>query len=60
MTEKKLIKYCIGFYRFTDSKVWQRSQLELGKNEEKLKEYLNNIGYIDKTSIEMRYIELPE
>jgi hypothetical protein len=60
MSNKKVVKYCIGFYRFTDSKIWNRSQVEPIKNEEKLTEYLKNIAYIDKDSINMHYVELPE
>lgn len=60
MNKVKMVSWCLGFYRFTDSKTWQRTQLEQPKGEEKLREYLNNIAYIDKSSIIIHYIELPE
>lgn len=50
--------FYIGFYRFKDTKVWQRSQVE--PNKDKLKAYLESIDYIDKASIKIIDIQLPE
>lgn len=51
-------QYYIGFYRFKDTKVWQRSQVEPDK--ERLLKYLQSIEYIDKESIKLMDVSLPE
>ena len=54
----KIKKYYIGFYRYDDSKTWQRTNLN--EDEKELRAYLENLQYIDKFSINIRNIELPE
>tara|TARA_R110000868_G_scaffold21197_1_gene88322 strand:- start:857 stop:1030 length:174 start_codon:yes stop_codon:yes gene_type:complete len=56
--EKKYVKYCIGFYKFTDAKIWHRSQVL--KDKEELKKYLEGVDYVDKSTINIIDIELPE
>lgn len=50
--------YYIGFYRYDDSRIWQKTNLN--DDEKSLREYLENLNYLDKTSINIRKIQLPE
>lgn len=54
----ELKTFYIGFYRFLDTKVWQRTQVE--PVETKLKAYLETVDYIDKNSIKIVSVQLPE
>jgi hypothetical protein len=54
----KTKKYYIGFFRYDDAKLWHKTNLNLNKTE--LETYLNNLQYIDKQSIIVKEIELPE
>lgn len=51
-------KYYIGFFKYEDSKVWMRSHLSL--DEKELYDYLNNVEYVDKKTIQIREIILPD
>lgn len=50
--------YFIGFFRYDDSKVWNRTGLYT--DEKTVKEYLDKLQYIDKKSINIRAIDLPK
>lgn len=54
----KTKKYYMGFFRYDDAKIWHKTNLNLDKKE--LEDYLNNLQYIDKNSIIVKEIELPE
>jgi hypothetical protein len=54
----KLKDYYIGFYRYDDSKIWQKTNLN--ETEKDLREYLENLNYVDKLSINIKNIQLPE
>lgn len=54
----KIKDYYIGFYRYDDSKLWQKTNLN--DSEQDLKDYLHNLQYVDKTSINIKKIQLPE
>lgn len=49
--------YYIGFFKYDDSEIWQKTSLELEKD--KLKEKMENTTYVDKTTINIKEIELP-
>jgi len=49
--------YYIGFFRYTDSKTWQRTNVNDVKTD--LEEYMNNLQYIDKNTIRIVEVELP-
>ncbi len=51
-------KYYIGFYRYEDTKTWVNTRLN--EDREELEKYLNGLLYIDKFSINIKEIELPE
>ena len=50
--------YYIAFFRYLDSKTWQRSQLS--DNEKSLKDAVQIKDYIDVSTINIREIKLPE
>jgi hypothetical protein len=50
--------YYIGFYRYEDTKTWVNTRLN--EDKEELEKYLNSLQYIDKFSINIKEIELPE
>jgi outer membrane protein assembly factor BamA len=50
--------YYIGFFRYDDSKIWNKTNLN--EDEKVLREYLENLTYVDKLSINIRKIQLPE
>ena len=50
--------YYIGFYRYEDTKTWVNTRLN--EDREELEKYLNGLQYIDKLSINIRDIQLPE
>jgi hypothetical protein len=54
----KLKPYYIGFYKMKDTTVWQRSQVEPDK--EKLEKRLQAIDYLDKETINVIRVMLPE
>jgi hypothetical protein len=49
-------KYYIGFFKYEDSKVYMRSMLS--ENENDLRTYLEGVDYIDKSTIQIKEIEL--
>lgn len=53
----KTTVYYIGFFKYDDSELWQKTSLRLDKNE--LQEYLNNMAYINKNTVIIKEIELP-
>lgn len=55
--EKKYDKFYIAFYKFTDTKIWHRSQVV--KDRAKLERVLSNEAYLDKASLTIKEIELP-
>lgn len=54
----KIVDYYIGFFRYTDSSIWHKTNLN--EDEKQLRAYLDNLDYIDKLSINVRKIQLPE
>lgn len=50
--------YYIGFFKYDDSKIWQKTSLNL--DQKQLEEYLNGLQYVDKTTINIREIQLPD
>lgn len=48
----------MGFFRYDDSKIWHKTNLNTIKKD--LEDYLNNLQYVDKRSITIKEIELPE
>lgn len=48
--------YYIGFFRYEDSKVYMKSGLS--ENKEELQKYLEGVDYIDKSTIQIKEIEL--
>jgi len=54
----KVTTYYIGFFKYEDSTIWQKTNLNPDKKD--LEVYLNNLQYIDKTSINIKDIQLPE
>jgi hypothetical protein len=50
--------YYIGFYRYLDTKTWQRTNVN--QDHQYLVEFLSNVQYIDKDSIIIKEIQLPE
>ena len=55
---KELITYYIIFYRFLDTKTWQRTHINQDK--QYLIDFVANIPYIDTTTITIKEIELPK
>jgi hypothetical protein len=55
MTQKT---YYIGFFKYDDSKIWQKTSLHL--DQKQLSEHLNNLQYVDKNTINIREIQLPD
>lgn len=49
-------KYYIGFFKYEDSKVYMRSMLSESK--EDLQLYLESVDYVDKSTIQIKEIEL--
>ena len=58
MQAKANKKWFIGFFRYDDSKLWNRTNLRETKLD--VETYLNSLDYVDKTSINVKEIELPE
>lgn len=58
MPQEKLKTYFIGFFKMKDTIVWQRSQVEPDKD--KLEKRLQAIDYIDKETLRVISVELPE
>jgi len=54
----KVVTYYMGFFKYDDSSIWQKTNLNTDK--EVLKNYLNDLQYIDKTTINIKDIQLPE
>ena len=54
----KIVDHYIGFFRYEDSKTWMKTNLH--QVEQDLKDYLGNLNYIDKSTIQIRKIQLPE
>ncbi len=50
--------YYIVFFRYLDSKLWQRSNLS--EDKKALEDSVKNKDYIDLTSVNVREIKLPE
>lgn len=48
----------IGFFRYEDTKTWNRSSLYLDKKD--LETYLNSLTYVDKASITITEVSLPK
>jgi hypothetical protein len=48
----------MAFYRYIDSTIWQKTGLY--ENEPKLKEYIENVDYVNLKSIQYKTIELNE
>ena len=57
MANKEQLFY-IAFYRYEDSKIWQRSNLSLKK--EPLENDLKGKDYVEQSSIQIKEIYLPE
>ena len=55
---KSFKTYYIGFYQYDDTKTWNITRLN--ENKEDLETYLFNLQYINKASINIKDIELPE
>jgi len=55
--ETKEKEYYIGFFKFDDTQIWQKTNLYI--DEKELTDYMNNIPYIDKTTIHIKLINLP-
>ncbi len=53
-----VVTYYIVFFRYIDSKIWQRTNLGLNKKE--LEDSVKIKDYIDLESINVREIKLPE
>ena len=49
--------FYIGFFKNTDSNLWQKTNLY--KNETELKTYMESIPYINSSTITIKLIELP-
>ena len=47
----------IGFYKYSDSKYWNRTNIF--ETEEEVKTYLDKFDYIDTNTITIREIQLP-
>lgn len=58
--EEKTLTYYIGFFKFEDTTVWQKTNLYKEKDLKKLEEYLNNLQYCSKNTIRIKAIQLPE
>jgi hypothetical protein len=50
--------YYIAFFKYEDSKVYMRSMLS--ENEEDLRKHLEGVDYIDKSTIQIKEIELSD
>ena len=49
--------FYMGFFKYEDSTIWQKTNLHHKKSE--LEQYLNNIQYINKATIVIKDIVLP-
>ena len=58
MLPKNFKTFYIGFYQYDDTKTWNATRLNEDRDE--LEKYLSNLEYINKASINIREIELPE
>lgn len=56
--QSTMVNYYMGFFRYDDAKIWNKTNLYLEKKE--LEEYLNDLQYVDKKSIIVKTIELPQ
>jgi hypothetical protein len=45
----KIAKYYMGFFKYDDSAIWQKTNLN--KEREELEKYLNNLQYVNKPTI---------
>jgi len=48
----------MGFFKYDDASIWQKTNLHKDKKE--LTEYLNKLEYVNKATIIIKDIELPE
>jgi hypothetical protein len=55
---KDTVIYYIIFYRFLDTKTWQRTHVNPDK--QYLIDFVSNIAYIDPSTITLKEIELPK
>lgn len=55
---KSFKTYYIGFYQYDDTKTWNSTRLN--EDKEELEKYLYNLEYINKASINIKEIKLPE
>lgn len=49
--------YYIGFFKYQDSTIWQKTNLHLSRKE--LEDLLQGVLYIQKDTINIKEIELP-
>lgn len=56
--EPTYVTWYIGFFRYDDAKIWNRTSLY--KEKSILTDYLNNLLYVDKSSLQVKEIQLPE
>lgn len=54
------VTYYIGFFKYDDTTIWQKTNLYKEADYEKLKEHLNNLLYCDKKTITIQKIQLPD
>lgn len=51
--------YCIGFFKYVDSNIWNKTGMRKKIDENELKEDMKKIPYIDEKSINIRSFDLP-
>lgn len=56
--EPKYVTWYIGFFRYDDAKNWNRTSLYTERN--LLEDYLSKLLYVDKSSLQIKEIQLPE
>lgn len=60
MKQNKTVLWWMGCFRYDDSKIWQRTSLYPESEKKKLEDHVNTLAYVDKNSITIIPVTLPE
>jgi hypothetical protein len=55
--EEKSTTYYIGFFKYDDSTIWQKTGMQ--KDKKILEEYMKTIPYCDQSTIKIKDFQLP-
>ncbi len=60
MKQNRTVLWWMGCFRYDDSKIWQRTSLYPEESKKKLEDHLGAMTYVDKTTITIVPITLPQ